>query len=208
MSATESMRKMAADIAADLTSFKLIQATDAPIAEGVILRALVKAEGADAAKAVAEPKTENTAPGIIAGETANLLGTAVIHADGACSGNPGPAGAGWIIRDSEAPDRPLVEGRAPLGRGTNQMAEILAAAMALEALPEDAGAVVHTDSQYVIGTMTENWKRKANNEHWDRLDAAVARLGFVQWIKVKGHSGDKWNERADALATRAAAECK
>lgn len=125
-----------------------------------------------------------------------------IWADGACSGNPGPAGAGWIIVDPET-DTEISHGSAFISdKGTNNMAEILAAAYALESIAAGATVTIKTDSNYVVGTMTQGWKRKANTDLWDLLDQAVAKH-YVTFEHVKGHNGNRWNEAADRLAVTA-----
>ena len=58
---------------------------------------------------------------------------------------------------------------------------------------------IFSDSMYVIGTMTKNWKRNKNNDLWDILDGLVNNLD-INWVHVKGHSGDKWNNHCDLLA--------
>jgi ribonuclease HI len=55
----------------------------------------------------------------------------LIHTDGAARGNPGPAGAGAIIRDV-ADGAVLAEIAEPLGRATNNVAEWTAVRLALE----------------------------------------------------------------------------
>ena len=60
-------------------------------------------------------------------------------------------------------------------------------------------AIIFTDSMYVINTMTKDWKRNKNNDLWDILDDLVNNLD-INWIHVKGHSGDKWNNHCDLLA--------
>ena len=59
---------------------------------------------------------------------------AVIHTDGACLGNPGPAGAGYVIADQEG--ETLSEGSVPIKPGTNNIAEYQAALSALETARE------------------------------------------------------------------------
>jgi cyclic pyranopterin phosphate synthase len=81
--------------------------------------------------------------------------------------------------------------------------EMLAAIKGLEAVPESSKVTVFSDSRYVVNTMTRNWKRNANNDLWERLDAEVDKRD-VEWEWVRGHSGDALNEEADALATREA----
>ena len=54
---------------------------------------------------------------------------AVIHTDGACLRNPGPAGAGFVILDQSG--NTLAEGSLPIGHGTNNIAEYRAVIAAL-----------------------------------------------------------------------------
>ena len=55
----------------------------------------------------------------------------VIHTDGAARGNPGPAGAGAILRDADTLEV-VAEIAEPLGRATNNVAEWTAVRLALE----------------------------------------------------------------------------
>ena len=59
-----------------------------------------------------------------------------------------------------------------------------------------------TDSMYVIGTMTLNWKRKKNVDLWLELDDLCEDLN-IEWTHEKGHAGNKWNEYCDTLAVQA-----
>lgn len=88
---------------------------------------------------------------------------------------------------------------------TNNQCEILAVAIALHALKEYHEEVkVYSDSQYVIGTITQGWKRKKNQEHWAYFDKQYANALTVcpnisfHW--VKGHADNKFNNLADKLA--------
>ena len=54
----------------------------------------------------------------------------LIHTDGAARGNPGPAGAGAVLRDGEG--HVVAEIAQPLGRATNNVAEWTAVLLALE----------------------------------------------------------------------------
>jgi ribonuclease HI len=102
-----------------------------------------------------------------------------------------------------------------IGRGTNQIAEITAAIEGLRRVPEGVTVELVSDSQYVLKGLSEwraGWERKgwrnsknevvANLELWKTLFAvADARHVKVRW--VRGHNGDVYNERADALANEA-----
>ena len=78
----------------------------------------------------------------------------------------------------------------------------MAAIKGLEAAPSGAMVDLYSDSQYLVNTMTLNWKRRKNNDLWDRLDALV-RERQVVWHWIYGHTGDRWNEEADRLAVSA-----
>ncbi len=123
----------------------------------------------------------------------------IAYTDGACSGNPGPAGAGFIvIPPGESPR----EGCDWLGIGTNNVAEITAILRAIEAIPKNVAAVIHTDSKYAIGVLSQGWKAKANKELIERTRAALEGRR-VRFVYVPGHAGIPMNERADELAREA-----
>jgi ribonuclease HI len=124
----------------------------------------------------------------------------VIYADGACSGNPGPAGLGVVLQDGSV-RRELSQ---YLGQGTNNIAELSAILEAAQAIEDPARPVrIHTDSQYAIGVLSKGWKAKANQELVASVKQALARLRDLELIYVPGHSGVPLNERADALAVQA-----
>jgi ribonuclease HI len=126
----------------------------------------------------------------------------VAYTDGACSGNPGPAGSGVVL---VAPGGKMHEGHEYLGTATNNVAELTAILRALEWIPTDARPiVVHTDSQYAIGVLQKGWKAKANTELVARAKRVVQTRG-AQLVYVPGHQGVPLNERADALAREAIA---
>jgi ribonuclease HI len=140
---------------------------------------------------------------ILGGSTADLDDPAHFHlwSDGACSGNPGPAGAGTVLIDGDE----RREWSTWLGEGTNNIAELVGVLQGLEGLPPgtDRTVVVHTDSQYSIGVLAKSWKAKANQELIGRIRAALAPLPRVVWHWVRGHEGVALNERCDELARQA-----
>jgi len=123
-----------------------------------------------------------------------------VYADGACSGNPGPAGLGIVI---VAPDGKIAEGYEYLGVGTNNVAELTAILRAAEIVPDAAAAVVHTDSQYAIGVLSKGWKAKANQELVAGVKSALGKRTGWRLVYVPGHAGVPLNERADELAREA-----
>lgn len=128
-----------------------------------------------------------------------------IWVDGACSGNQfqgaQPMGGGIVAR-SGAHER---EWSVPLGKGTNQLAEIRIVTEALSRVRDrqTADITLYSDSEYAIGLLTKNWKAKANVEAVAEARALIAECGRFRMVKVAGHSGHAENERADRLAVRA-----
>lgn len=132
-----------------------------------------------------------------------------IYTDGGCNPNPGPGGWAAILL---YPDRPAQELSGANPQTTNNQMELQAAIEALKALPGPHQIEFYTDSTYVRQGITEwlpdwerrNWQRGneaiKNRELWQQL-AAQVKGHRLNWHWVKGHAGNKWNERADALAS-------
>lgn len=118
-----------------------------------------------------------------------------IYADGACSGNPGPAGWAAIVTWKRATTQKV--GGEP--HSTNNRAEINACIAGLEVLHSRCRVTLYTDSQYVIGVMSKGWKRHTNHDLLIVLDK-LCKIHQVEFVHVRGHSGDPLNEEADRLA--------
>jgi ribonuclease HI len=136
-----------------------------------------------------------------------------IYTDGACKYNPGPGGWAFVLKEA---GREVVERSGSEPHTTNNRMELMAVIRALETVPPGSRVEVHTDSQYVQKGMSEwlrDWKRRGwrtadkkpvkNVDLWQELDR-LAGAHSVTWHWVKGHAGHPENERADALANRAA----
>ncbi len=129
--------------------------------------------------------------------------TIVIFTDGACSGNPGPAGVGVFLQRREE----IVEICEYIGSATNNIAELTAILRALETLtPEENNSHIHlfTDSSWSLGVLVGGWKAKANVPLIKKIQEQLARFSNLEMLKVKGHAGIPGNEEADYLATTAA----
>jgi len=130
-------------------------------------------------------------------------GSIVVYADGACSGNPGPAGVGIVLIDGTQ----RLELSQYLGHATNNIAELSAIELAADAVTDVSRPVrMFTDSQYSIGVLQKGWKAKANVELVARVRQRLARLEDVELRYVPGHAGVVLNERADTLAVQAVSE--
>jgi ribonuclease HI len=124
-----------------------------------------------------------------------------IYCDGAYSSNRNTGGWAFVVlKDGEK----IFSDWFPVSNTTNNRMEIEATmqaclwcnSMGIEEV------TIYSDSMYVIGTMTKNWKRNKNNDLWVTLDKLASGLR-IEWKHVKGHSGSKYNELCDALAVQA-----
>lgn len=126
-----------------------------------------------------------------------------LFADGASRGNPGPAGAGFVLL---APDgRPVCEKAVPLGRTTNNVAEYEALRLGLEeALARGAKALrVRLDSQLVVRQLSGQYQVKS--PQLGELHAKVKQLlNKLAWHDIV-HIEREANRAADSLANQAAA---
>lgn len=156
-----------------------------------------------------------------------------LYVDGACRGNgqvtDAPSGIGVVLL---IPDKQPIYLKEKLNfnPNTNNKAEIFAVIRGLELLfehysPFDKNEFVkdkltiYSDSAYMINGITNwingwranNWTNSKkepvkNKELWEYLDK---RIHFfeqdfdIEFVKVKGHSGNKWNEKCDRLANEA-----
>lgn len=134
-----------------------------------------------------------------------------VFTDGASEGNPGPGGWGAVL---------VVDGQVvnqdygSEAHTTNNRMELTAMIAGLKMLPADTPTNVYTDSQLIVNILT-NWAKGWEARGWTKKTTGpIANLELVkeayeltkkkpkariQWIKA--HSGFRWNEYADALAT-------
>ena len=138
-----------------------------------------------------------------------------IYTDGACWGNPGPGG--WAAILISRGHRKEISGAEP--QTTNNRMEITAALEALKALKQPSVVHLFTDSSYLVNAATawlpgwkaRGWRRKdgvlLNADLWQELDRVMAEHQ-ISWEWVKGHAGNRYNERADELANEAIRKLK
>lgn len=134
-----------------------------------------------------------------------------VYTDGACRGNPGPGGWG-VLLSYNGVEKELYGAES---NTTNNRMELMAAIQGLSALKRSCDVTMVTDSKYVMNGITQwmdgwkknNWKTAnkkpvKNIDLWKQLDDLIGNHN-VRWEWVKGHSGHRENELADALANRA-----
>ena len=134
-----------------------------------------------------------------------------VYTDGACSGNPGKGGWGVVILENNKDEIFLNGGD---NNTTNNRMELTAAIEALKHYQKREDITLITDSKYVkdgIQSWIQNWKKNGwktaakkpvkNKELWVELDDLITKHNII-WEWVKGHAGNKHNEKADYLARR------
>lgn len=132
-----------------------------------------------------------------------------IYTDGACSGNPGTGGYCAIL---------IYNGREKVISGaqsdtTNNRMELLAVIKGLEALIEPCKVNLYSDSRYVVDAFNEKWIDSWINNGWKTASKKevknidlwedLLRLNIthkINFIKVKGHSDNEYNNRCDKIA--------
>jgi cyclic pyranopterin phosphate synthase len=121
-----------------------------------------------------------------------------VYTDGACLGNPGPGG--WAALVVHGGKKLVFEGRE--AKTTNNRMELRAAIEGLSRTAPGSRVILYSDSQYLVYTMTRNWKRKANTDLWQKLDA-LSRERQVKWEWRPVEEGPEMGEvhrRADRVA--------
>lgn len=134
-----------------------------------------------------------------------------IYTDGACSGNPGPGGWGAILLYGE--NEKCISGFEPMT--TNNKMELTAAIEAIAQLKESCNIFLYSDSAYLINAFNNKWLEKWQNNNWqttakkpvENQDLWLRLLNlsnqhFIQWIKVKGHTDNQYNNKCDQMAKK------
>ena len=136
-----------------------------------------------------------------------------LFTDGACSGNPGPGGWAYILRETATGEEEVIaDGEAMT---TNNRMELISVIEGLRSLKEPSEVDLYSDSQYVIKGLNEwldGWKAKGwkrgrnepvkNKELWQTLDQ-LRQVHTLHCHWVRGHNDHPENERCDRLAVAA-----
>lgn len=141
-----------------------------------------------------------------------MIDDVYIYTDGACSGNPGPGGWGVILMYNE--HKKEISGA--LKETTNNIMEITAVIEALKLLKHKCNVKIYSDSAYVVNAFNNGWIHNwikngwktsgkepvKNKELWITL-YEFTKMHNIEFIKVKGHSDNEYNNRCDELARNA-----
>jgi len=136
----------------------------------------------------------------------------IVYTDGGCDSNPGGHGgyAAIILKD----DTPIfITGYED--KTTNQRMELKAVILGLKFIERPSNIKVYSDSAYVVNCFKDKWYVKWENNNWvNSKNEPVANIQLwklllqlvrfhntVEFIKVKGHSDNIFNNKCDAMAT-------
>lgn len=133
----------------------------------------------------------------------------IIYTDGACSGNPGDGGYCAILIYNGI--EKTVSGSEK--NTTNNRMELLAGIKGLKALKEPCKVKLYSDSQYLVDAFNEKWIfdwrnngwRTSNKKEVKNIDLWQELLDLndthvIEFIKVKGHADNEFNNRCDKIA--------
>ena len=141
-----------------------------------------------------------------------------IYTDGACKGNPGKGGWAFVVLDDKDKEVSRKSGSCREDTTNNRM-EMQAVISGLKSVDASEDVEVYSDSAYVVNCFKQkwmvNWKRNGwvnskkspveNRDLWEALDN-ITTGRFITFIKVKGHSDNKFNNIVDVIASSAARE--
>jgi ribonuclease HI len=126
------------------------------------------------------------------------------YTDGACrGGNPGFTSCAWVLYNSAIPDQEEL-GSKYLGpeRHTNNYAEYQGLIFLLEYLYTHSirNVIIYSDSELVVNQTLGNWDiNKDDLKSYAAKCYGLLMQGCHVLKHIKGHAGNKGNERADAL---------
>lgn len=135
-----------------------------------------------------------------------------IYTDGACSGNPGKGGWGALLIAGE--NKKEISGGEK--ETTNNRMELTAPIEALKLVKRPCKIKLYSDSAYLVNAFTNGWLNNWQKNGWKTADKKdvknrdlweqiykFTQIHEIEWIKVKGHSDNEYNNLCDKLAVAA-----
>lgn len=151
-----------------------------------------------------------------------------VYTDGSCSGNPGPGGFAFVAIPENGS---IIKCSRPYEHTTNNRMELSAIIYAIKNIKSQCNysmksktiIEIYSDSSYCLNPIEQNWikvwkftgwknskgQEIKNSDLWKELCDLLA-LDFldIRFHKVKGHSGNEYNEEVDRLAKEATKRAK
>ena len=145
-------------------------------------------------------------------EVGELMKKVQIYTDGACTGNPGKGGFGAVLIYNGVQK----EISCGFRKTTNNRMELMAAIEALNLLKEPCEVELYSDSKYLTDAINKGWLTSWVKNNWKKADkksvlnidlwkkiVELIQIHNVNFIWVKGHAGNEYNEVCDRLAVEA-----
>lgn len=135
-----------------------------------------------------------------------------LYTDGACSGNPGVGGWGAVLmfKGHEKQISAAVE------NATNNRMELTAVIEGVKCLKEPCDIDIYSDSAYTVNAFLNGWIEDWAKANWKKTDNkpllnadlwqelySLSHIHKLNFIKVKGHADNEYNNICDKLATDA-----
>lgn len=146
-----------------------------------------------------------------------------IYTDGSCSKNPGPGGYAFVMLSKR--DNPILQVSGCEVNTTNNRMELKAILSALKHIwnnheynNKNSVIQIYSDSAYCLNALSQNWLENWKKNDWvNKKGEEIKNVGLwkdvyfyrkkirsrIEYIKVKGHSGNYYNELVDKLAKEA-----
>ena len=135
-----------------------------------------------------------------------------VYTDGACSGNPGVGGWGAIIIYSEKHEQEISGSEAYTTNNRMELKAVIEGIRVAKAF-SDEKIELYSDSAYVVNAVKNEWVKKWERNGWKTVQhedvknkdlwielLSLLKKSSVNFIKVKGHSDNEYNNRCDAIA--------
>lgn len=124
-----------------------------------------------------------------------------MYTDGSCIGNPGPGGWAFIVIKTGEKEPVYKKSGSELETTNNRMEMIalLEAAKYIAKNFPDESVEINSDSNLLVQTINQGWKKKANQDLWVEIDKSLQKINFkIFWVKA--HADDEYNNLCDELA--------
>jgi ribonuclease HI len=135
----------------------------------------------------------------------------IVYTDGSCLGNPGPGGWAWLALEEKKTGTEKISydsgGESHTTNNRMEMTALLQALHYLTAKHRADNIAIFSDSNLLVQTINQGWKKKANLDLWLEIERLLPQVDFkISWVKA--HHQDPHNIQCDKLALAAAEKIK